>query len=160
MAYSGLLNLFGNGILQKTSFAASNLQKAVGTFTVSDMLNGIKILKEITALKPQLKYQALTTFEKDPSYLCFPDASHSSNCYRQTGYPSGIKMSAGGASVYHVSEWNSCKQSRVSFSSIGAEIIAAATSTDRRSLRAERLKIIFGFVVSLSFVLALDSHRL
>lgn len=46
------------------------------------------------------------------------------------------------------------------FSSMGAEIISAATSTDRGSLMAESFKLLYGSAVRLPFVLTVHSHGL
>ena len=69
-------------------------------------------------------------------------------------------LPAGGERIYHVVDWLSCKQSRVCFSSIGAEILAAATSTDRGSLMAERLQEVHGSSSALPFILTVDSNGL
>ena len=62
--------------------------------------------------------------------------------------------------MYHVLDWHSCKQSWVAFSSIGAEILAAATSTDRGSLMAESLKRVYGSDVPLPVILTVELHGL
>ena len=138
------LNFLGHDVLPQACFAASYLQQAVGNLRVSDLINSSKVLNEVRGLTPQLKYWAPPMIDKDPSYLCFSDASHGSTSYGQTGYLSGVYLPAGGAGVYHVLDWHSCKQSGVAFSSIGAEILAAATSTDRGSLMTESLKRVYG----------------
>ena len=92
-AYLGLaesLNFLGHGVLPQASFAASYLQQAVGNLRVSDLISGSKVLNEQRGLTPQLKYCAPPMLDKDPSYLCFSDASHGSTSYEQTGYLSGI----------------------------------------------------------------------
>lgn len=58
-------------------------------------------------------------------------------------------------------DWFSKKQSSVSFSSIGDEILAAAASVDRDSLVAEQLQVTHRTKAKLPFVLtAVDSHGL
>lgn len=48
----------------------------------------------------------------------------------------------------------------MSFTSIGAEILAAATSTDRGALMAECLQVVNGSTFPLPFVLTINSHGL
>lgn len=66
-------------------------------------------------------------------------------------------LPAKGECVYQILDWVSNKQSIVSFSSIGAETLAAATDSDRRSLFAEFLQVIYGSPNSLPLVLTFDS---
>lgn len=161
LGLAGSLNFLGHGILPQAAFAASYLQQAVGSLKVSDIVNANKVLQEIKCLTPSMKFQAPKTLDDvNPSYLSFSDASHGSTSYGQTGYLSGIYLPAGGEFIYHLLDWLSCKQTRVAFSSIGAEILAAATSTDRGSLMAERLQIVFKSDVPLPFVLTVDSNGL
>lgn len=94
----------------------------------------------------------------DPSYLAFSDASQGKCRYGQTGYISGLYLPWG--RIFHALDWQSCKQSRVEFSSIGPEILAAATSADRGSMITECLQEFFGSSVPLPFVLTVDSNGL
>ena len=57
-------------------------------------------------------------------------------------------------------DWNSSKQGRVSFSSVGAEIIAAAQSTDRSALIPECIQNLFSADHPLPLVLTVDSYGL
>ncbi len=59
--------------------------------------------------------------------------------------------------IYHVLNWHSSKQSRISFSSIGSEILAAATSADRSASMTEGLQALHGADTSLPLVLTVDS---
>ena len=102
LGLAGSLNFLGHGVLPQATFAASYQQQAVGNLRVSGLINGSKVLNQLRGLTPQLKYCAPPMLEKDPSYLCFSDASHGSTSYGQTGYLSGIYLPAGGAGVYHV----------------------------------------------------------
>jgi hypothetical protein len=69
---------------------------------------------------------------RDIRILAWSDAAHGST-YGQSGYLGGLRLSADQqtTSVFHLLDWSSSKQSRVSFSSIGSEILAAATAADR-----------------------------
>jgi len=148
LGLAGSLNFLGHGILPQASFAASHLQQSIGRRTVVDLVTANKVLQEIKALKPVLTFRAPQQHH-DPSYLCFSDASKGSSSYGQPGYLSGIYLPGEGGSLYHVIDWASSKQTRVSFSSIGAEILAAATSTDRGALMAERLQVQFSITASI-----------
>lgn len=116
------------------------------------------MLAELKQLRAESLLLAPDTLE-DPSYLAYSDASQGSSSYGQTGYISGLYLS-GGRNIFHVLDWHSSKQSRVVFSSIGAEILAAATSTDRGSLMAERHKVLYGSPKTLPFVLTVDYNGL
>lgn len=91
-------------------------------------------LTERRKLTPKLVYKAVPKHEQLVSYgiVAFSDASHGSYSYGQTGYIAGkfVELSSGN-NVYHIVDWHSGKQKRVSFSSAGAEILAASESTDR-----------------------------
>lgn len=159
LGLTGSLNYLGHGALPQASFAASHLQQLVGRLTVRDLVTANKVLAELQQLSPTLTYLSPEELA-DPCYLAFSDASQGKTPYGQTGYVSGIHLPAGGASVFHVLDWLSKKQSRVSFSSIGAEILAAATSADRGSLIAEQLQVVHDSQEKLPFILTVDSHGL
>lgn len=157
LSLTGSLNWLGHGVLPQASFAASYLQQMTGNLIVGTLVTANKVLQEIKQLKPEATMLSPTK-TGDETYLAFSDASQGKSCYGQTGYVSGIFLPAGG--VFHALDWQSCKQSRVAFSSIGAEILAAATSADRGSMLAERLPIVFGSPSSLPFALTVDSNGL
>ena len=159
LGLTGSLNYLGHGILPQASFAASHLQQMVGRLTVSCLVTANKTLAEIKNLDPSLVYKSLSKLDQ-PSYLAFSGASQGRGAYGQTGYVSGVYLPAGGERIFHVIDWLSCKQSRVCFSSIGAEILAAATSTDRGSLMAEQLQEVHGATSLLPFVPTVDSNGL
>ena len=71
-----------------------------------------------------------------------------SNSYGHTGYLSGMHLSEGGEHIYHLVDWHSAKQSRVSFSSIGAEVLAAAYSADRGFLMSDCIAKLKGLQVA------------
>ena len=62
--------------------------------------------------------------------------------------------------MYHLMDWHSAKQSRVSFSSIVAEILAAEYSADRGSLMSDFIENLYGSSAKLLFILSVDSHGL
>jgi len=73
------------------------------------------------------------------------------------GYISGISTKSMKDQIYHAIDWHSSRQSRVSFSSIGSEILAAATSADRASLYSESLKVVCQPSIDIPLTLVLDS---
>lgn len=155
----GSLNFPRHEILPQACFFAIILQQSIVSLTVSGLLNASICLSEPKTLDCSLTFSSVT-FASSPSYLAFSDASHGST-YGQTGYVSAMFLPGGGAvgrSVFHVIDWISSKQVRVSFSSVGAEIIAAATTTDRCSLLAERITLLYGSLSPLPFVLTVDSN--
>jgi len=159
LGLTGSLNFLGHGTLPQAAFAASHLQQKVGNLLVQDLTTANKVLAEIKSLSPSLRFQSSGKLD-NPSYLAFSDASQGSGSYGQTGYISGVYLPAGGENIFHALDWLSCKQSRVSFSSIGAEILAAATSADRGSLMSERITALHNAETTLPFVLTVDSHGL
>lgn len=154
---TGSLNWLGHGVLPQASFAASHLQQLVGRLTVAHLVTANKVLAELKSLSPSATMLLPLNLD-NPSYLAFSDASQGSQSYGQTGYISGLYLPGG--SVFHALDWHSSKQRRVAFSSIGAEILAAATSTDRGSLMAERHQTVYGSPIQLPFVLSVDSNGL
>ena len=110
-------------------------------------------------LRPKLNYAKPESI-RSPTFLGFSDASQGKTSYGQTGYVAGIHLPAKGGGIYHLIDWLSGKQGRVSFSSIGAEILAAATSADRGSMMAESIQKLIEFKDGLPFVLMVDSNGL
>lgn len=155
----GSLNFIGDGILPQASYVASYLQQNVPRLTVSGLVTANHLLRDLKTLDPSTTYRSPPNVEFAPAYLAFSDASMGRSAYGQTGYLSGIYMPMeGDYGFYHVLDWVSGKQRRVSFSSIGAEILAAATSTDRGALMAERIGVLNGRNKKLPFVLSVDSN--
>lgn len=66
----------------------------------------------------------------------------------------------GQSSAYHVLDWHSSKQARVSFSSAGAEILAAAESADRALLLSECAARILSLSHPIPFALTVDFYGL
>lgn len=62
-----------------------------------------------------------------------------------------------GKTIYRITEWLSHKQSRLSFLSIGAEILAACHSTHRSLFMAERIQQFVEWKTSIPLVLTIDS---
>ena len=143
LGLTGALNYLGLGIIPQAAYVASHLQQSVSRLTVAHLCIANKCLAEIKSMTPELFYEAPIEFH-NPSYLAFSDASQGKTSYGQTGYVSGIYIPSkqDSASVFHMIDWLSQKQGRVSFSAIGAEIIAACllyTSPSPRDLSTSRM---------------------
>ena len=110
-------------------------------------------------LLPVIKYVKPESI-KSPIYLGLSDASQGKTSYVHTGYVSGIQLSAKGGGIFYLIDWLSAKQGRVSFSSIGAEILAAEKSADRGSMNAESIQRLVKFDYGLPFVITVDSNCL
>ena len=126
---------------------------------ISDLIYGSQLLAEIKALSPVLLFRTRSSLANS-SYLAFSDASQGSSSCGQTGYVSGLYLPAGGAEISQALEWISYKQKRGAFSSMGAEILAAPTSSERGRLMAESLQALHKATVKLPFMLKVDSHGL
>lgn len=110
------------------------------------------MVEELKKLDSSITYRSPPTLNQTPTYLELSDANIGRSAYGQTGYISGLYLPAGCDSrIYQVLDWVSGKQARVSFSSIGAEILAAATRDDRGVLMEERIAIIDSTCTRLPF---------
>ena len=159
LGLTGSLNFLGHGSLPQASFVASHLQQLVGDLRVKHLTTANKAFQEIKDLSTKVTFLSPSTLS-DPTYLAFSDASVGKSAYGQTGYISGIYFPDGNRRLFHAIDWLSCKQQRICFSSIGAKILAAAASTDRASLLAERLQEILKSTAKLPFTLTVDSFGL
>ena len=141
---AGPLNYLGHGILPPAWLFASRLQQFVGNLKVSHLFIANNALRSLKRLSPSLCYQStankLDLCDSNVSVFAFSDASTGNTPYGQTCYISGLLLPTGGKNAFHVLDWHSSKQSRVSFSSVGADILAAAESADRSILLKDRLK--------------------
>ncbi len=90
-------------------------------------------------------------------YLAFSDASQRKYSNGQTGYISWVLLQTQSSLLYHVLDWHCCKQSRISFSSIGCEILAAAASADRASSMVHAIQLLHDSPSPLPLVLTVDS---
>ena len=151
--------MLGRGVLPPAAFAESNLQQSVGRLHVSNLITANQVLTELRYLSHILISRSPTALET-PVYLSFTDASQGSGSYSRTGYVSGRFLSAGWERVYHVLDWVSTRWKRVAFSSMGIEILAEATSSDRGSLVADSLQSLHQSTKKLPFVLSVDSNGL
>lgn len=137
------------------------LQQRTGDLRVRHLSEANSALHDLRKLTPVIRYfnpSAAEVASGNAVFLAFPDASQGKGSDGQTGYISGIffPQSFG----YHVLDWHSSKQARLSFSSIGAEILAAAESADRGSLMSTCLQQLYCSQDSLPLVRTVGSHGL
>lgn len=125
----------GNGALPQAAFVGSLMQQTAPRLRVKDITEANKMLKEIRDLKPLISFRKLTSEVDNIDVWTFSDASFNivtGRDYGQTGIITGLKVTGkGGESVFHVVDWTSSKQRRVSHSSYGAEILACSEADDR-----------------------------
>ena len=161
-ALAGKLNYLGHGILPQASLVASKIQQFVGDLRVHHLSQANAALFQIKRLEPTLLYRAPSRpgFSKKAYLLSFSDASTGTGSYGQTGFVAGLLLPAGGIAPFHCLDWHSSKQSRVSFSSIGAEILAAADSADRSILLVDCLTRILSPRDPISLAITVDSFGL
>lgn len=101
------------------------------------MVTENKVLQEIRCQKKVFTYLAPKNIDGS-CYLAFLAASTGKLSSGRTGYTSGIYLPAGGRVLFEIVDWYSARQQRVSFSSNGAEVLAAATSADKGALMPEK----------------------
>lgn len=153
------LNFLGHGVLRQAAFAATYLQQPASKLKLCDLVTANKVRHELRSRSSRFLYPAPVDID-DWTYLAFSDAKTGRSSYGQTDYLSETKLPCRGRSVYHAIDWHTGKQNRVSFSSIRAEILAAAISADRRALMAESIQCTHGEQDVLPFMLTVDSNGL
>jgi len=87
------------------------------------------ILREVRCLKPVLRYIS-PSINAEAKYLAFSDGAQGKGSYGQSGYISGIFFQTPTLSadlLYHITDWYSGKQSRISFSSVGCFRVTMGT---------------------------------
>lgn len=130
---AGTLLYLGKGTLPQASFVVSLMQQRIGNLLVEHLIEANEMVAELRKLTPTL------TFPRAPNptnaVLCsIYDAAHPKDRdYGQTGFFTGLLAQSGvnGKNIFHIIDWTSHKQQRVSHSAYGAEIIAASASDDR-----------------------------
>jgi hypothetical protein len=123
---------------------ASFLQQQLANLCVSHLLQANKLLKALPNLEPIMHFPCSPVTPRDIRILAWSNAAHGST-YGQSGYLGGLRLSADQqtTSVFHLLDWSSSKQSRVSFSSIGSEILTAVTAADRGYVLASNFQALF-----------------
>lgn len=132
-ALAGTLLYLGNGVMPQASLVVSIMQQKIGNLKVEHLIDANIMVAELMKLGSKIIYRKVS----NPTDVCLftlSDAAHPRNRdYGQIGILTGILAKSGHFSmdVFHLIYWTSHKQQRVSHSSYGAEIIAAATADDR-----------------------------
>lgn len=131
---AGVLLYLGQAVLPQASFVASRMQQKLGLLKIGHVIEANKMLTELKKLKAELMFiwpQNIGSV----SISSLSDASHgcADETYGQTGTFCGLKIQSSlhDLPLFHPIAWTSHKQRRVSYSSFGAEIIAAACADDR-----------------------------
>lgn len=128
---AGTLLYLGQAVLPQACLVASKMQQRIGSLHVSDMLDANQMVKELLSLQPSLLF--LSSVEDfHATLITLSDASHAGlhEVYGQTGLISGIKVQCFKGNYFHPITWTSHKQKKVSYSSYGSEILAAADADD------------------------------
>lgn len=159
LGLAGKLNFLGHGTLPQAGIFASHLQQALPCLKVCDLITANTCLHDLRKLTTVVFYPRCPG-PLLPTYLAFSDASMGRYTYGQTGYVSGISFHRKNTLMIHIIDWHSSKQTRISFSSVGAEIIAASESADRSSLMNDCITRICTGFLPLSLSLIVDSMGL
>lgn len=136
--YKGLaggLVWLGSGAIPQASFVASNMQQKLGCLKVCHLHEANNMLREILSLTPSILFRSPLGHVIIAQVHTFSDAAFNickAQHYGQTGMIVGIFFeTATQKQLFHLIDWTSHKQRRVSHSSYGAEILACADSDDR-----------------------------
>lgn len=125
----------GSGSLPHAAFTGSYMQQRAPTLRVQDLTEANKMLKELKDLTPIVRFRKLDSSIRAMDVWTFSDASFnivSGRDYGQTGIVTGIMVeSIDGQQAFHLVDWASTKQRRISHSSYGAEILACSDADDR-----------------------------
>jgi hypothetical protein len=141
---AGTLKCFGHGVLLPACFVASYLQQHLGNLRVHHLAHANSLLKELLQLQPKLYFPSASAQSHDAHLIAWSDAAHGVT-YDQSGFLAGLQLSGPtlDSSVLHILDWSSSKQRRVSFSSIGSEILAAALAADRGFALTASIRALF-----------------
>eukprot|EP00177_Eucheuma_denticulatum_P007832 GFKZ01014258.1.p1 GENE.GFKZ01014258.1~~GFKZ01014258.1.p1 ORF type:complete len:1202 (-),score=97.36 GFKZ01014258.1:1881-5486(-) len=142
---AGTLLYLGGGSLPQASLVVSLMQQKLGNLRVKHLVEANEMVSELRRLKPILTYKKVL----DPtsvSLFTFSDAAHPQDRdYGQTGLVIGIvaRNITEDRIVFHVLDWTSQKQQRVSHSAYGAEILAASSGDDRGYFYKQAINTLF-----------------
>lgn len=132
---AGAMIWAGSGALPQAAYIGSAMQQQVPSLKVRDICEGNGMLKEMRDLKPIISFPRPSDKVKKVSIRSFSDAAFNitkKSQYGQTGIIIGLEYeSENDEKVYHIVDWASVKQKRVSYSSYGAEILACTEADDR-----------------------------
>lgn len=135
---AGTLLYLGNGVLPPESYVTSVLRQQISALKVRH-LEILQLEPTLTFLRPQNVNNAIIS--------SFSDASHPRDRdYGQNGILCGLRIEGGNENsrdIFHMVDWSSHRQKRVSYSSYGAEILACASADDRGYYFKQALKSLF-----------------
>ena len=150
----------GQALFPHASVTASLLQQRLPSLTVSDLKLANQALSQLQNIPARI------TFPSPPSIstlrmIAFSDASHTRS-YGQTGLIIGLYATSKSDCFFHFLDFTSAKQRRVTFSSIGAEILAAVDTADRAIHACAGVNAILSSMISTKVTLELcvDSRGL
>jgi hypothetical protein len=113
--------------MSQAIFAASHLQQRLAYLRVSDLCEANVIMRNLRSLKAEIRFWNPSSIAR-VSVLAYSDAVHSGT-YGQGGYLAGLCIyQLDGTMLYFITDWHIESLKRVSFSSTGAEILAAANA--------------------------------
>ena len=159
---AGKLNFLGHGALPQACLVAREMQQNVRILRVKHIQQANAVLHLLKRLPCALQYRSSPSLFDcsdmgDLSLLSFAEASTGHSSYGQTGFVTGLIMRRTDLWIYQVLDWYSLKQSRVSFSSVGAEILTTAEAADRPLLLTQYLSSIVGKHNLFPLVLTVES---
>lgn len=161
---AGKLNFLGQAVLPQACLVASKIQQFTASPKVEHIRQANAALKQLRKLDASCRFISPNEAPSPSDVLLqtYSDASSSTSAYGQTGVVLGLLLPMGGGSdsIFHPLSWHSSKQARISFSSIGAEILAAADSADRSLHIRECLNMILDNDSSFPIRLSIDSYGL
>lgn len=134
----------GKAVLPPANLVGSILQQRIANLSVENHVTANEVLKEIKELRPELFFRSPIHRSENSRLVTFSYASFnisSRQVYGQTGLLTSIVIgNTQGQDYFYLLDWSSKKQRRVTFSSYGAEIIAAADGDDRTNHMKESLR--------------------
>ena len=133
---AGELIWIGGGALPQASYVGSLMQQRVPDLLVEHIIQANRTLKTLKHTQPIIRFKRPPGEIIAAEVVTFSDASFGitpNKTYGQTGIISGIRYRTdlGDATSFHLIDWNSSKQRRVTYSSYGSEILACADADDR-----------------------------
>lgn len=143
---AGCIIWTGHATLPFASFIGSNMQQIAPRLRVCDVMEGNKMLKESRDLEPAIVYNKPKSAVTRIEVWTYSDASFnisSTKEYGQSGILMGLMIyTEDNDNIFHVVDWSSSKQRRVSHSSYGAEILACSDADDRGYALRESMRAI------------------
>ena len=131
---AGALLWLGKGVLPPAAYASSNMQQIFSLLKVGHIVEANETVRDIRKLDPTIVYHSPGNVA-NAILSTFSDASFNITArksYGQTGLVSGVRTTMqDGSELFHILDWVSTKQRRISHSSYGAEILACAEGDDR-----------------------------